>query len=178
MINNLPIFEIKQAFLDALAAKGQVVISAPTGSGKSTQIPKFLLEAVPKDQRILVLQPRRLATRMLAERIAAEMDTKIGDVVGYQTRYERVASQETRILFITEGILTRMLISNRNLPGVGAIVFDEFHERSINTDLGLAMAAYVRKRNRPDLKLVVMSATLDAAPICDYLGDCPHLHAE
>ena len=158
----LPIFEIKQAFLEALAAKGQVVISAPTGSGKSTQIPKFLLEAVPQDQRILVLQPRRLATRMLAERIAAEMNTKIGDVVGYQTRYERVASQETRILFITEGILTRMLISNRSLPGIGAIVFDEFHERSINTDLGLAMAAHVRKNNRPDLKLIVMSATLDA----------------
>ena len=178
MMNMLPIFEIKQAFLDALAVKGQVVISAPTGSGKSTQIPKFLLEAIPQDQRILVLQPRRLATRMLAERIAAEMNTKIGDVVGYQTRYERVASQETRILFITEGILTRMLISNRGLPGVGAIVFDEFHERSINTDLGLAMAAYVRKNNRPDLKLVIMSATLDAEPICDYLGDCPHLHAE
>ena len=177
-LNRLPIFEIKQAFLDAISTKGQAVISAPTGSGKSTQIPKFLLEIIPENQRILVLQPRRLATRMLAERIAAEMDVKIGTTVGYQTRYERVASQETRILFITEGILTRMLINNRNLPGVAAIVFDEFHERSLHTDLGLAMASHVRKNIRPDLKLVVMSATLDASPICDYLGDCPHLHAE
>lgn len=174
---NLPIFSVKQAFLDAVSG-GSAVVTAPTGSGKSTQIPWMLLEAIPAGQRVLVLQPRRLAARMLAERVAAEHASTLGKVVGFQTRYERAVSPDSRIVFITEGILTRMLVSEPELPGVAAVVFDEFHERSINTDLGLAMARYVRENLRPDLKIVVMSATMQAAPVRQFLGNCPEVHAE
>lgn len=173
----LPIFSVKQEILSALS-KGSLVITAPTGSGKSTQVPRFLLEAIPENGRILILQPRRLAARMLAERVAFEMGVKLGTAVGYQTRYEKVFSSNTRLLFITEGILTRMLASEPSLPGISAIVFDEFHERSINTDLGVAMARHTKEHLRPDLKIVVMSATIDADPICSFLGNCTQIHAE
>ncbi len=179
MPSNLPIYSVKQDCQDALAKHGCCVVSAPTGSGKSTQVPKFILETLPQDNsRILVLQPRRLAARMLAERLAFELDSTIGDTVGFLTRYEQKVSASTRILFITEGILTKMLVDSPTLPNVAAIVFDEFHERSLNTDIGFAMAVHSRKQSRPDLKLVVMSATIEATPICQFLDNCPHIHAE
>ncbi len=176
----LPIYAIKDAFISQLGSAGRVVVTAPTGSGKSTQVPRFLAECLPVSagQRILVLQPRRLAARMLAERVAAECGGAPGGLVGYLTRYERALSEQTRILFITEGILTRQLVSDPELDGVAAIVFDEFHERSLNNDLGLAMAWHCVRTRRADLRIVVMSATLDAGPLQAYLGGCPHLHAE
>jgi len=176
----LPIHAIKDEFMAQLRGAGRVVVTAPTGSGKSTQIPRYIEEglSMPAGQRILVLQPRRLAARMLAERVAAECGGAPGGLVGFQTRYERAVSEQTRILYITEGILTRQLVSDPGLGGVGAIVFDEFHERSLNIDLGLAMAWHCVRTRRPDLRLVVMSATLAAAPLQAYLGGCPHVHAE
>ena len=172
----LPIYSVKDEILKAIA-KGAVVVTAPTGSGKSTQVPRFLLETVPEDSRVLVLQPRRIAARMLAERVAFEMGEKLGETVGFQTRYERAVSAATRILFITEGILTRMMVADHSLKGVSAVVFDEFHERNVNTDLGLAMAKHLRDTVRKDLKIVVMSATMDATPISDYLG-CQIVNSE
>lgn len=176
---HLPVYEIKDALLSSLSGCGQIVLSAPTGSGKSTQVPKMVLEALGEDQgRILVLQPRRLAARMLAERVAFELGVEVGTLVGYQTRYERVMSKDSRIVFITEGILTRMLIGSPSLPGISAIIFDEFHERSLHVDMGLAMAKHCRNTVRPDLKLVVMSATLETEPLLAYLPGSEHIHAE
>jgi len=173
----LPIYEIADEFRQQMLQQKRLLISAPTGSGKSTQIPQWLLELVPANERILVLQPRRLAARMLAERVAWERQEKLAVCVGFQNRYESVCRRETRILFITEGILTRMLVSAPDLPGIGAIVFDEFHERSLNVDLGLAMACHCQKTGRPDLRLIVMSATMDTAALQNHLGDCATLHA-
>lgn len=175
---NLPIQEIRAAFSAQLAAAGCVVITAPTGSGKSTQIPQWLLEELPKEERIIVLQPRRIAARMLAERVAWELHTQPGAAVGYITRYEKLLQPGARVIFVTEGILTRMLLEPEELAHVGAIIFDEFHERTLNADLGLAMANALRQRSRPDLKLVVMSATLDAGRVSNYLGGCPVLTSE
>ena len=164
----LPIYAIKDEFIAQLREVGRIVVTAPTGSGKSTQIPRFIEEglSLPEGQRILLLQPRRLAARMLAERVAAECGGEPGELVGFQTRYERAVSGQTKILFITEGILTRLLISDPSLKGVGAIVFDEFHERSLNIDLGLAMAWHCVQTRRPDLRLIVMSATLALVSFC------------
>ena len=172
----LPIFSIREEFCAALLKRGAVVLTAPTGSGKSTQVPRFLAEL--REGRILVLQPRRLAARMLAERVAQECGSPLGEYVGFQTRYERVFSASTRILFVTEGILTRMLLGEGNLSGISCVVFDEFHERSLNTDLGLAMTQELRRTRRPDLGLVVMSATMDAKPVSHYLDDAPVISAD
>ncbi len=174
----LPIQEIRQELLSHVVPGGQCVVTAPTGSGKSTQIPQWLLEALPETQKILILQPRRLAARMLAERVAWELGEKPGQRVGFVTRYERAISAQTRILFVTEGILTRMLLNPKELADFGAIVFDEFHERTLNADLGLAMAHALRKNQRPDLRLIVMSATLAADSVAEYLDKCPILRAE
>ncbi|NMA20393.1 MAG: DEAD/DEAH box helicase, partial [Lentisphaerae bacterium] len=174
---HLPIYEIFDEFRLRVRQQNRLLISAPTGSGKSTQVPQWLLDLVPDGKRILVLQPRRLAARMLAERVAWERQEKPGGCVGFQTRYESACSRDTRILFITEGILARMLVSSPDLPDIGAIVFDEFHERSLNVDLGLAMACHCQQARRPDLRLIVMSATMDAAGLQNYLGNCTHLHA-
>lgn len=180
-VSQLPVCQIQEALVQSVCQGQTVVLTAPTGSGKSTQVPKMLLNALERlslSGKILVLQPRRIAARMLAERVAAEMSVPCGGLVGYQTRYERASSADTRILFITEGILTRMLVSSPSLPGVAAIVFDEFHERSLHVDLGLAMARHCQEQKRPDLRLVVMSATLEAEPLLAYLPGSRHLHAE
>lgn len=176
MAEPLPIQEIRDAFLGAMRQPGgRCVVTAPTGSGKSTQVPKWLLECVPAAQKVLVLQPRRLAARMLAERVAWELGEKTGATVGYITRYERAVSDATRIFFITEGILTRMLLNPSELRDCGAIVFDEFHERTLNADLGLAMARSLQAGSLGELRLAVMSATLDAARVSEYLSGCPVL---
>ncbi|MBO7741531.1 MAG: ATP-dependent RNA helicase, partial [Victivallales bacterium] len=174
----LPVTAIEAEFRRVMRTVGTAAVSAPTGSGKSTQIPQWLLTETPEDSRIIVLQPRRLAARMLAERVACELGEKPGERVGYVTRFEHVVSPRSRIVFVTEGILTRMLLSPGDMDRVSAVMFDEFHQRSINADLGLAMAAELRRKSRPDLKLIVTSATLDSARVCTYLEDCPSLVSE
>ena len=166
-----------ESALDALRAalrQGHALLQAPTGSGKSTWVPLALLDADWLDgQRILMLEPRRPAARMTAARMAALLGESLGERVGYQVRFERRIGQGTRIEVITEGILTRRLQSDPELDGVGLIVFDEFHERNLQSDLGMALALDVVANLRPELRLLVMSATLDAEPVARLLGGAP-----
>ncbi len=127
--------------------------------------------------RILVLQPRRLAARLVAQRVAAELGSKVWGLVGFQTRHERHVGAETRILFLTEGLFLRQLLADPQLTGVGAVVLDEFHERSITADLSLGLCRQLRDGSRPELKLVVMSATLEAGGLAAFLS-CPSIAAE
>jgi ATP-dependent helicase HrpB len=170
----LPIYEIENAVVASLRAQGRLIVQAPTGSGKSTQIPQILYRhgLLGETGQVVVLQPRRLATRMLAKRVAEEMETPLGHVVGYQIRLESRVSESTRIRFVTEGILLRQMSFDAMLRGVSAIVFDEFHERHLYGDISLARALQIQKTVRPDLKIVVMSATLDAGVLKDYLAPC------
>jgi ATP-dependent helicase HrpB len=150
-----------------------VIIQAPTGSGKSTQVPQILLDHhLLGDGQVVILQPRRLAARLLAARVASERNSRLGHEVGYQIRFENVVSRETRIRFVTEGILLRQLIQDPALRGVSAILFDEFHERHLYGDITLARALHLQTTSRPDLKLAVMSATLDAGMLENYLAPC------
>ena len=172
----LPIDDILPALCAALTAEGRAVLQAPPGAGKTTGVPLALLGQIAG--RIVMLEPRRLAARAAAERMAQMLGEAVGQTVGYRIRGESLVSTATRIEVVTEGILTRMLQDAPDLPGVGCVIFDEFHERSLNADLGLALAWEVRTALRPDLCLVVMSATLDAAPVAAMLGDAPLLSSE
>lgn len=165
----LPIDEILPKLMQVLASQGQAVLQAPPGAGKTTGVPLAMLESGIKG-RILMLEPRRLAARAAAERMAETLGEPVGQTIGYRIRGESRTSAKTRIEVVTEGILTRMIQSDPELSGVGAVIFDEFHERSLNADLGLALAMEARAALRPDLCLLVMSATLDAAPVADLLG--------
>lgn len=168
---DLPIYELENDLLAALREQGRVVVQAPTGSGKSTQIPKILhAHGLLDTGEVVVLQPRRIAARMLARRVAEEMGTALGDTVGYQIRLESRVSDKTRIRFVTEGILLRQMSFDATLKGVNALVFDEFHERHLYGDISLARALQIQKTTRPDLLIIVMSATLDAAGLSDYLA--------
>jgi ATP-dependent helicase HrpB len=170
---DLPIFELEQSLVAKLNAHSRLIIQAPTGSGKSTQVPQILLDhGLLGDGQVVILQPRRLATRLLAARVASERNGRLGDEVGYQIRFENVTSQRTRIRFVTEGILLRQLIQDPELRGVAAILFDEFHERHLYGDITLARALQLQATSRPDLKLAVMSATLDAGLLQEYLEPC------
>jgi ATP-dependent helicase HrpB len=170
----LPIYELEPAVVSSLRAQGRLIVQAPTGSGKSTQIPQMLWRhgLLGDKGQVVVLQPRRLAARMLAKRVAEEAGTNLGEGVGYQIRLESRISERTRIRFVTEGILLRQMSFDPTLPGVSAIVFDEFHERHLYGDISLARAIQIQQTIRPDLKLVVMSATLDAGALKDYLAPC------
>lgn len=170
----LPIYELETAVVASLRAGGRVIVQAPTGSGKSTQIPQMLLNHGLAGQKgeVVVLQPRRLAARMLAKRVAEEVGTELGDVVGYQIRLESRVSAKTRIRFVTEGILLRQMSFDAALRGVSAVVFDEFHERHLYGDISLARAMQIQQSVRPDLKIIVMSATLDAGALKTYLAPC------
>ncbi|MCR9127046.1 MAG: ATP-dependent helicase HrpB [Rhodobacteraceae bacterium] len=161
----LPIDPILPDLIAALRAKGRVVLEAPPGAGKTTRVPLALLDSGLTTGRIVMLEPRRLAARAAAERMSEALGTAVGATVGYRMRGEARVSAETRIEVVTEGILTRMLQSQPDLPGVGAVIFDEFHERSLNADLGLALCLEVADALRDDLLLVAMSATLDAGPV-------------
>lgn len=181
MKSALPIFEIEPALVKACAGDDtRLVIQAPTGSGKSTQIPQMLLDRglVAAGKQVVVLQPRRLAARLLATRVASERNSPIGREVGYQVRFENRISADTRIVFVTEGILLRRLISDPQLAGVGAIIFDEFHERHLFGDITLARALELQKALRPDLRLLVMSATLDKGALEPFLKPCTVLRSE
>src|SRR5437762_12558076 len=170
---DLPIFELEQPIVDNLRTPSRLIIQAPTGSGKSTQVPQILLDhGLLGGGQVVILQPRRLATRLLASRVATERRSRLGDEVGYQIRFENVTSPRTRIRFVTEGILLRQLIQDPELRGISAILFDEFHERHLYGDITLARALQLQATSRPDLKLAVMSATLDAGLLEKYLAPC------
>lgn len=159
----------------ALCAAGPVaVVTAPPGAGKSTVLPLRLLESIPEGSKILMLEPRRLAARQVAERLAWNIGEPVGKTVGYRIRFESKVSRETRLEVLTEGILTRMLVDDPTLDGVGAVIFDEFHERSLVSDEALALTREIQSQLRPDLRIVIMSATIDAAGICSAL-DAPQL---
>ncbi len=179
MGSELPIYDILPELLDAwrrVEVRRRFVIEAPTGSGKSTQLPQMLLgNGLLGDGEVVVLQPRRIAARMLAQRVAGEVGTRLGEVVGYQVRFERVVSKATRIRYVTEGILLREMMEDPGLAGITAIVFDEFHERHLYGDITLARAVEIQGGGRPDLALFVMSATLQSAALTSYLAPAVHL---
>jgi ATP-dependent helicase HrpB len=172
----LPIYEVEHALLDAVRAQGRVVVQAPTGSGKSTQIPQMLARAgLLNAGQAVVLQPRRIAARLLARRVAAEMGVGLGAEVGYQVRLESRVSARTRIRFVTEGILLRQMVASPDLPGVSVVVFDEFHERHLYGDITLGRALQLQRTTRPDLRIVVMSATLETERLRTYLAPCAEI---
>lgn len=168
-VGNLPAASIADAVNDALCKEGTAVITAPPGAGKSTLLPLTIMSVVPDGKKILMLEPRKLAARQVACRMASILNENVGETVGYRVRFENRVSQGTRIEVLTEGILTRMLIGDATLDGVDVVIFDEFHERSINSDLAFALTLQSKRIIRPDLKIVVMSATIDSQPICKFL---------
>jgi ATP-dependent helicase HrpB len=170
---SLPIYALADDLVAACASQSRLLLTAPTGSGKSTQVPQILRDrGVLGDGEVVVLQPRRLAARLLATRVAAERGCVLGSEVGYQVRLEGKTSPATRIHYVTEGILLRRLLASPHLDGVSAILFDEFHERHVYGDITLARARMLQETTRPDLKLVVMSATLDTGLVHSYLSPC------
>jgi ATP-dependent helicase HrpB len=169
----LPVSHVLPELAAALAGRGMAVLQAPPGAGKTTLVPLDLLARGAVTGRIVMLEPRRLAARASAERMAESLGEPVGRTVGYRIRGEAKVSAATRIEVVTEGILTRMIQSDPELSGVGLVIFDEFHERSLNADLGLALCLEVREALRPDLKLLVMSATLDAGPVAALMGGAP-----
>ncbi|QNI31043.1 ATP-dependent helicase HrpB [Alloacidobacterium dinghuense] len=171
----LPVDEILPTILSSLKRSPNLVIEASPGAGKTTRIPPEMLKLV--DGEVMVLEPRRIAARMAARRVASEMGERIGETIGYQVRFDEVAGPRTRLRFVTEGVLTRRLISDPNLKGVAAVVLDEFHERHLESDLALALLKLLQGR-RPDLRIVVMSATLEAASVAHYLDDCPIIRSK
>ena len=167
---DLPIVDALPDLIAALSTDRVAVLQAPPGAGKTTVVPLAILDAGLVEGRILMLEPRRLAARAAAERMAENLGENVGQQVGYRMRGEAVVSPKTRIEVVTEGILTRMIQSDPSLSGVGAVIFDEFHERSLNADLGLALTWEIRSALREDLLVLVMSATLDAAPVAELLN--------
>ena len=175
LISHLPAWQIAGKLNKQLEQASRVVVTAPPGAGKSTLLPLTILASV--EGKILMLEPRRLAARLVAERMACLLGEEVGETVGYRIRFENRISDKTRIEVLTEGILTRMLVDDPMLDGVAVVIFDEFHERSLMADLGLALTRESQEVVRPDLRIVVMSATIDAAEICTAL-DAPLVECE
>ena len=173
----LPIDAVLPELEQALRSARAVVLEAPPGAGKTTRVP-WAVQSWLDDSEVLVAEPRRLAARMAARRVADERGEVLGERIGYSVRFEDVASARTRIRYATEGIVLRRLLADPMLRGVGAVVLDEFHERHLATDLLLVLLDRLSRGARPDLKLLVMSATLDAEPVARFLGDCPRLRSE
>ena len=166
---SLPASLIADDVNSALQTHNSLVITAPPGAGKSTLLPLTILSSLSDGEKILMLEPRRLAARQIAERMAQILGETVGETVGYKVRFESRVSKRTRIEVLTEGILTRMIVDDATLDGVSVVIFDEFHERSINSDLALALTRQAQQIIRPDLKVVIMSATIDASNICAAL---------
>ncbi|MFN4193404.1 MAG: ATP-dependent helicase HrpB [Tabrizicola sp.] len=177
-MERLPVTDVLPELAEALALRGVAVLQAPPGAGKTTLVPLDLLARGIVAGRIVMLEPRRLAARAAAERMAETLGEPVGRTVGYRIRGEAKVSSATRIEVVTEGILTRMIQSDPELSGIGLVIFDEFHERSLNADLGLALCLEVRGALREDLRLLVMSATLDAGPVAALMGDAPVVTSE
>jgi len=174
----LPIDAVMPEVLAALKRTGTLVLEAPPGAGKTTRVPPAMLDAgIGGAGEIVVLQPRRLAARLAAVRVAEERGERPGETIGWQVRFEDMSGPKTRIKYVTEGVLTRRLLGDPELKGVGAVVLDEFHERHLDGDVAAALLKRLRTR-RPDLAVAVMSATLDAEPIAAWLGDAPRVRSE
>lgn len=172
--SNLPAADIAGKVNQILGEHNRLVITAPPGAGKSTLLPLTILEKLSnknleRNPKILILEPRRMAARQIAERMATILGEPIGRTIGYRIRFEKKVSAKTKIEVLTEGVLTRMLIQDATLSGIDAIIFDEFHERNINSDLALALARQTQQLIRPDLKIIIMSATIDTRNICQAL---------
>ena len=171
--NHLPVDDVLPELLETLQSSNRALLIAPPGAGKTTRVPFALLDGGRLKGKVLVLEPRRIAARAAAGFMAREIGQKTGELVGYRVRLESRTSAQTRIEFLTEGVFNRMIIENPELPDVGAVIFDEFHERSLDADLGLALALDVQGSIRPDLRILVMSATLQAEPLSKLLDDAP-----
>ncbi|MBS0201557.1 MAG: ATP-dependent RNA helicase [Planctomycetes bacterium] len=177
-LSPLPIDSVIEPLIAALRANCCAVLKAPAGAGKTTRVPPALIDyGLAEQGKVIVVQPRRLAARTVASRIASERGGRLGDEVGYHIRFDRQFHRQTRLIVVTEGVLIRQLQEDPFLDGVAAVVLDEFHERHLDTDLSLAMVRRVQQTVRPDLKLLVMSATLAAEPISNYLDNCPILES-
>jgi len=177
-VNPLPIDAVLPELIAALRSGPAAVLIAPTGAGKTTRVPPALRAAgIGGGRRIVMLEPRRIAARAAARRMAEENGWTLGREAGYQVRFDRRAGPETEILVVTEGILVQMLQADPFLEEAGVVIFDELHERNLQTDLSLAMARRVQREVRPDLKLVAMSATLDPGPLASFLGGCPTIES-
>jgi len=175
----LPIEKILPELRAALEAKTGVVLVAPPGAGKTTRVPLAILDAAwLAGRKILMLEPRRLAARAAAERMASTLGERVGDTVGFRVRMQSRVSAATRIEVVTEGVFTRMILADPGLAGVGAVIFDEFHERSLDADLGLALARDAQAILRDDLRILVMSATLDGAAVARLLGEAPVIESQ
>lgn len=166
---SLPASQIAVGVNEALHTNSSLVVTAPPGAGKSTLLPLTILSSLGEGEKILMLEPRRLAARQIAERMAQMLGERVGETVGYRVRFESRVSKRTRIEVLTEGILTHMIVDDATLDGVSVVIFDEFHERSLNSDLALALTRQTQQIIRPDLKVVIMSATIDASNICAAL---------
>src|SRR3954447_4657624 len=176
-LDKLPVASVLSDVVVA-SRKGAVIVTAPPGSGKTTLVPGAVLDDLPDEKQVVLIQPRRLAGRAVARRIAYLRRVELGDEVGYQVRFDKRCSSNTRLLVVTTGILLRRLLDDVLLEEIGAVVIDEFHERTIEMDLVLGMLVRIRETLRPDLRIVVMSATLDPKPVSGLLGNCPIIHAE
>ena len=175
----MPVEEVLSDIQRHLSANRDVVLTAPPGSGKTTCVPAALLdEPWLKGRRIVMLEPRRIAARSCAQYISRQRGEPVGETIGYQVRLERKVSARTRLEIVTEGLLTNRILSDPELDGVGLVIFDEFHERSLACDLSFALALEVRRALRPDLRILVMSATLDADEVAAHLGDAEIVRAE
>ncbi|HXS79106.1 MAG TPA: DEAD/DEAH box helicase, partial [Gammaproteobacteria bacterium] len=174
MRSGLPIDEALGPLAAALHDGGNAVVVAPPGAGKSTVVPLALLEeGWARGKRIVMLEPRRLATRAVAERMAARLSERVGDTVGYRMRLETRVGKRTRIEVVTEGVFTRMLQGDPALDGVAAVLFDEYHERSLHADVGLAFVLDAQRHLAPELRVLAMSATIDGARVASLLGGAP-----
>jgi ATP-dependent helicase HrpB len=173
---HLPIDDVLPELLAVLGQQSSVVLRAPTGAGKTTRVPPTLLDHVPG--RLLLLEPRRLAARAAARRMSEEAGTPLGGLIGYQVRFERQSGRDTRILAVTPGILLRLLHDDPYLESTGAVLFDEFHERGLESDLALGIVRLIQQTVRPELRIIVMSATLETEKAAHYLGDCPIIVSE
>jgi ATP-dependent helicase HrpB len=172
----LPIDPLIPEMVRHLRSAGNLVVEAAPGAGKTARVPPALLAL--DDREVLVLEPRRLSARLAARYVSSELGEAIGGTVGYQVRFEDVSGPRTRLRFLTEGVLLRWLLSNPALDRVTCVVLDEFHERHLEGDLALALLRRLQRTRRPDLRLVAMSATLDAAPLAKYLGGAPVIRSD
>ncbi len=177
-MSQLPIDAVLPTLQDRLFDATQVILQAPPGAGKSTRLPLFLLKEGNLPGKIVMLEPRRLAARNIAAYLAAQLGEPVGKQVGYRVRGENKVSTETRLEIVTEGILTRMIQSDPELDGVSLLIFDEYHERSLHADTALALALDVQAGLRDDLKILIMSATLDNAALSGWLPDAAVIVSE